>query len=123
LRDAVSDDKIGGFHIPARSMIILDLHLTHRLPEFWDDPERFDPERFSSERSAGQPRFAYFPFGGGPRQCIGNELALMEIKMILIRMIQLYRFALVSKPPIQMNALSSLQPRDGVWVRAKDISA
>lgn len=120
LRDTISDDEIGGFHIPAKSMIFLDLHLTHRLPEYWEEPERFDPERFSPERSAGRPRFAYFPFGGGPRQCIGNELALMEIKLILVRMIQLYRFELVSKFPIQMNALSSLQPRDGVWVKVKD---
>jgi len=117
LRDAINDDEIGGFHIPAQSMIILDLHLTHRLPQYWDNPERFSPERFSPENSAGRPRFAYFPFGGGPRQCIGNELALMEIKMILIRMIQLYRFELVSKTPIQMNPLSSLQPRDGVWMK------
>ncbi len=97
----------------------VDLHLTHRLPEYWDNPEHFDPERFSPEHSAGRPRFAYFPFGGGPRQCIGNELALMEIKLILIRMIQLYRFELVSKSPIHMNALSSLQPHGGVWVKAK----
>jgi cytochrome P450 len=119
LRDVVSDDEIGGFHIPAKSMIFLDLHLTHRLPKYWDNPKRFDPERFSPERSEGRPRFAYFPFGGGPRQCIGNELALMEIRLILIRMIQLYRFELVSKHPIQINALSSLQPRNGVWVKAK----
>ena len=117
LRDVRNDDEIGGFHIPAKSMILLDLHLTHRLPQFWDNPEQFDPERFDPKRSTGRPRFAYFPFGGGPRQCIGNELALMEIKMILIRMIQLYRFTLTSKTPIQMKALSSLQPRGGVWVR------
>jgi len=119
LRDAINDDEIGGYHIPAKSMILFDLHLTHRLPQYWNNPESFDPERFSPERSAGRPRFAYFPFGGGPRQCIGNELALMEIKLILIRMIQLYRFELVSKSPIQMNALSSLQPRGGVWVKVQ----
>ena len=117
LRDVINDDEIGGFHIPAKSTIMLDLHLTHRLPKYWDDPERFDPERFLPARSTGRPRFAYFPFGGGPRQCIGNELALMEIKLILIRMIQLYHFTLLSTPPIQMNALSSLQPRGGVWVK------
>ena len=119
LRDAVNDDEIGSFHIPAKSMIILDLHLTHRLPQYWTDPERFDPEHFSPEQSKGRSRFAYFPFGGGPRQCIGNELALMEIKLILIRMIQLYRFTLSSKIPVKMNALSSLQPRGGVWVKAQ----
>ncbi len=116
LRDAVNDDEIGGFHIPANSMILFDLHLTHRLPTYWPDPERFEPERFLSEPSAGRPRLAYLPFGGGPRHCIGNQLALMEIKLILIRMIQLYRFTLVSKSPIRMNPLSSLQPRGGVWM-------
>ena len=122
LREAINDDEVGGFYIPADSTIIFDLFLTHRLPKYWEHPETFDPEHFSPERSTGRPRFAYFPFGGGPRQCIGNELALMEIKLILIRMIQLYRFELVSKLPIRMNALSSLQPRGGVWVKIKDAS-
>jgi len=102
-------------------MILIDTCLTQRLPQYWPDPEKFDPERFSPERSAGRPRFAYFPFGGGPRQCIGNELALMEIKLILVRMVQLYRFKLVSRGPIQMNALSSLQPRGGVWAKVSAV--
>jgi cytochrome P450 len=121
LREAVQDDQIDGFHIPADSMILMDCYLTHRLPQYWPHPERFDPERFSPERSAGRPRFAYFPFGGGPRQCIGNELALMEIKMILIRMVQLYRFPMAEKKPVQMHPLSSLQPRGGVWVNIRSI--
>lgn len=119
LRDAVAEDEIGGFHIPAGSMVLFDGYLTHRLPAYWEDPERFDPERFLPERSAGRPRFAYIPFGGGPRQCIGNELALMEIKLILACMVQFYQFTLASKLPIRMNALSSLQPRGGVWVKLK----
>lgn len=121
LRDAVNDDQIDGFHIPAGSMILIDTCLTQRLPQYWPDPEKFDPERFLPERSAGRPRFACFPFGGGPRQCIGNELALMEIKLILVRMVQLYRFKLVSRGPIQMNALSSLQPRGGVWAKVSAV--
>jgi cytochrome P450 len=121
LREAVQDDQIDGFHIPADSMILMDCYLTHRLPQYWPDPERFEPERFSPERSAGRPRFAYFPFGGGPRQCIGNELALMEIKMILIRMVQLYRFPMATKKPVQMHPLSSLQPYGGVWVKIRSI--
>ena len=121
LREAIDEDEIGGFHIPAGSTLMFDLYLTHRLPEYWETPEQFDPERFSPERSAGRPRFAYFPFGGGPRQCIGNELALIEFKLILARMIQLYQVTLVSKPPIQMNALSSLQPRGGVWVHVTPV--
>jgi cytochrome P450 len=121
LREAVQDDQIDGFHIPSDSMILMDCYLTHRLPEYWPEPEKFDPERFSPERSAGRPRFAYFPFGGGPRQCIGNELALMEIKMILIRMVQLYRFPMAEKKPVLMHPLSSLQPYGGVWVKIRSI--
>ncbi len=122
LREAINDDEVGGFHIPAGSTIVLDLHLTHRLPEHWEEAERFNPERFSPERSAGIPRFAYFPFGGGPRQCLGSELALMEIKLILVRMMQLYRFTLASKIPVRMKPLSSLQPRGGIWVKVERVS-
>lgn len=116
LRDAIGDDNIGGYHIPAGSMIIFDVYLTHRLPEYWEDPERFDPERFTPERSAGRPRFAYLPFGGGPRQCIGNELALMQTKLMLVQMLQRYQFTLISVPPIRMNADSSLRPDKGLWM-------
>jgi cytochrome P450 len=119
LRDVIDDDTIGGFHIPAESQILFDVYLTHRLSEYWRDPETFDPERFLPEKSAGRPRFAYLPFGGGPRQCIGNELALMEIKLIMARMAQMYRFRLVSVPPLRMEALTSLRPRGGVWMTMK----
>jgi cytochrome P450 len=122
LREAINDDDIGGFHIPAGSTIVLDLHLTHRLPQHWEESERFNPERFSPQRSAGMPRFAYFPFGGGPRQCLGSELALMEIKLILVRMMQLYRFTLASRIPVCMRPLSSLQPRGGIWVKVERLS-
>jgi len=119
LRDAINDDEIDGFQIPSGSMVIIDTFLTQRLDSFWPEPNRFDPERFLPDHSAGRPRFAYFPFGGGPRQCIGNELALMEIKLILVRMLQLYRFTLPSTAPVRMNALSSLQPRGGMWMRVQ----
>jgi len=119
LREAIEDDEIGGYHIPAKSTLMFDLYLTQRLPKYWAQPERFMPERFTPGNTINRPRFAYFPFGGGPRQCIGNELALMEIKLILVRMMQMYRFTLESKTKIEMNALSSLQPRGGVWVKIK----
>ena len=117
LRESINEDEIGGFHIPAKSILIFDCFITHQLPAYWDNPQRFDPERFSLERSAGRPRFTYFPFGGGPRQCIGNEVALIEMKMLLARMLQLYRFTLVSKAPIKMTGASSLQPHGGMWMK------
>jgi cytochrome P450 len=64
-RDAFSNDQIEGWHIPARATMFLSPYVTHRLPEFWEEPLRFDPLRFSPQRSSRRPRFAYFPFGGG----------------------------------------------------------
>ena len=67
-RETIADDTLGGYHIPARSLITLSQWVTQRHPDFWEKPEQFDPERFTPERSEGRPRFAYFPFGGGARQ-------------------------------------------------------
>lgn len=71
-RKALADDEVGGYVVPANTLIWLSPYMTHRHPDFWENPNGFDPERFSPERSAGRPHFAYFPFGGGPRQCIGT---------------------------------------------------
>jgi cytochrome P450 len=88
--------------------------VTHRHPEFWDDPERFDPERFTPKRVAARPRYAYFPFSGGPRQCIGNEFALMEAQLAVAMTVQRYRLALVSDEPIEPEVRVTLRPRGGV---------
>jgi cytochrome P450 len=77
-RETFAADKIDGFVIPAKSGVMLSPYITDRHRAFWPDPERFDPERFTPEEVAARPRFAYFPFSGGPRLCIGNEFAMME---------------------------------------------
>ena len=69
------EDEIGGYRIPAGSTVLLSPYLTHRHPDFWENPEAFDPERFLPARSKGRPRHAYFPFGGGPRLCMGVDMA------------------------------------------------
>src|ERR1019366_5509141 len=78
-RTALSEDEIGGYRIPAGSIVAISPYAMHRSRRLWDDPLRFDPDRFLPERSAGRPRFAYFPFGGGQRQCIGAGLAMVEV--------------------------------------------
>jgi cytochrome P450 len=113
-RKAVADDEIGGYFIPANSMIVLSPYITHRHPAFWQDPEVFDPERFAPERSASRPHFAYFPFGGGPRMCIGNYFALMEMQLILATVVQRYRLHLVPGHTVEPEALLSLRPRCGL---------
>jgi len=71
-RQAVGPDRIGGYDVPAGAIVSLSPWVTHRHPDFWDDPDRFDPERFRPGRERTRPRFAYFPFSGGPRLCIGR---------------------------------------------------
>jgi cytochrome P450 len=113
-RKAIADDEIGGYFIPAKSMIVLSPYLTHRHPAFWENPELFDPERFTPERSAGRPHYTYFPFGGGPRMCIGSTFALMEMQLILATVAQRYQLHLVPGHPVEPEALLSLRPRYGL---------
>ncbi len=80
---ATASDEIGGYPILANSVLFVSPYCTHRHPAFWEEPEVFDPERFTPERSVDRPHFAYFPFGEGPRQCIGNAFAMMEAQLIL----------------------------------------
>ncbi len=115
-REVLSDDEIGGYHIPAKSQIFLVQYVTHRLPEFWENPEGFDPERFTPERSANRPRYAYFPFGGGPRLCIGNEFALMEAQLVLATVAQKYRLHVAPGHKIEPHPIFTLRPRYGAMV-------
>jgi cytochrome P450 len=113
-RQALVDHTIGGFRIAADTGVLVSPWLTHRHPEFWDEPERFDPERFLSERTAARPRYAYFPFGGGPRQCIGNEFALMEGQLILAMIAQSFRLRLVPGRPVEPEPAVTLRPKGGL---------
>ena len=118
-RQTKAADEIRGYEIPAKSVIGISQYVTHRHPEFWEDPERFDPERFTPERSAGRPHFAYFPFGGGPRQCIGNNFALMEAQLILATVAQHFRLRVVPGFPVVPHPLLTLRPRNGLLVTAQ----
>jgi cytochrome P450 len=82
-RLAQQDDEIGGYRIPAGSDVLICPYTLHRHRDFWDDPERFDPERFAPGRSDRRSRYAYIPFGAGPRFCIGNNLGMMEATIVL----------------------------------------
>jgi cytochrome P450 len=113
-RKALADDEIGGYIIPANSMIVLSPYMTHRHPAFWENPEMFDPERFAPEREASRPHYAYFPFGGGPRICIGTNFALMETQLVLATIAQRYQLHLVPGHPIEPEALLSLRLRYGL---------
>ncbi len=118
-RTASVDDEIDGVTIPAGAVVFLSQYVTHRHPVFWENPEGFDPERFSPERSKGRPDFAYFPFGGGPRKCIGNHFALLEAQVALATIAQHYRLELLPGYPVIPQPTITLRPKDGIWMRLK----
>ncbi len=113
-RNAVGDDEIGGYRVPRKTNMIISSFVTHRHPAFWEEPERFDPERFSPARSEGRPNFAYLPFGGGPRICIGNGFAMTETQLVVATVAQRYRLRLVPGHPVELHPLITLRPRHGM---------
>ncbi|MFJ3538772.1 cytochrome P450 [Streptomyces sp. NPDC090109] len=91
-RRAVAATEIGGVAIPAGADVVVAPWVTHRHPDYWEDPERFDPDRFTPEAEAARPRYAWFPFGGGPRACIGQHFSMLESVIALAMILQRYDF-------------------------------
>jgi cytochrome P450 len=115
-RRAAAADRIGGYDIPQGADVAVFPWVTHRHPDFWPEPERFDPERFTPEREAERHRHAYFPFGAGPRACIGQYFSMLEATIVLAMVARRYDVASLSRrPPIRMGI--TLQPTAGVPVR------
>jgi len=115
-RMAIGEDRIGGVRIPPRASISISIYVTHRNPNLWPDPERFDPERFAPAAVAQRHRFAYLPFGGGPRICIGNGFAIAEAQVILAAIAQRYRVRLAPGHTVEPIGLVTLRPKTGIWV-------
>jgi cytochrome P450 len=118
-RRSLRDQVLGGMSIPAESLVLMSPYFVQRDPRFYPEPSRFDPQRFTPEAKAARPRFAYFPFGGGARQCIGEPFAWMEGVLILATLAQGWRFRLEAGPPVEPQALITLRPRHGVRMRAE----
>ncbi|MCZ6915360.1 MAG: cytochrome P450, partial [Gemmatimonadetes bacterium] len=122
LRTAREDDSIDGFRIAAGSWILISPYLTHRHPAFWPEPKRFDPERFIPEEKQRRHRFAYVPFGGGPRKCLGNHFASSEMALIVATIARRLRFRPAFSGEVEPQPLVSLPPRGGMPVTIHDIS-
>ncbi|TQS25404.1 cytochrome P450 [Microbispora sp. KK1-11] len=112
-RQAVETDEIGGVTVKAGSTVMLSPYLTHRLEGFWDRPEEFDPERFAPERER-RHRWAYFPFGGGPHQCLGQHLFMIEAQLLMAGLLSRYRPVLTASRPVRPRLASSLRPNQKV---------
>lgn len=109
-RRAIGEDEIDGYYVPANTVIAICIYTLHRHPSLWDKPDVFDPERFSPENSKGRNKFAYIPFGAGPRQCIGNNFGLMEAALIMICILQHFELHLMPGMDVQPQALFVLRP-------------
>ncbi len=93
-RQSIEEDVIDGYYLPKNAFVSLNQYTTHRHPEFWERPEEFDPERFTPEKIKSRPKFSYFPFGGGARVCIGQNLALLEAQLAIATIAQRYQIDL-----------------------------
>jgi cytochrome P450 len=118
-RTAVSDDVICGYSVAAGSRVYLSPYILHRHPGIWERPESFEPQRFSPENSAQRHRFAWFPFGAGPRQCIGAGLAMLEAQITIAMLSQYVQFELIPGQKIRPLPRVSLKPNGPVWVRIR----
>jgi cytochrome P450 len=117
-RIAMEECELGGYRVPAGSNIFILQWRTQRDPRFFPEPERFDPERWRDDpvRSGKIPRFAYFPFGGGPRVCVGAAFAMMEATLLLAMIQQKYHLEVVAGHPIEIFASVTLRPKYGIRV-------
>jgi cytochrome P450 len=116
-RKALAGDEILGCRVPANALVVTSPYVTHRQAAAWTDPEAFDPDRFTGDRDAGRPRFAYYPFGGGPRLCIGDQFAMTEAKLIIATVAQRCRLTPVPGHPIAVEPGVTLRPKHGLLMR------
>jgi cytochrome P450 len=113
-RRAIEEYRLGQYVVPARSILVMSQYVMHRDPRFYADPERFDPDRWTPEFRAALPKFAYFPFGGGPRQCIGESFAWMELILLVATISQRWRLRMVANHPVVPQPLITLRARHGM---------
>ena len=113
-RRAIADFEAGGFHIPARSMVLMSQYITQRDPRFFPDPERFDPDRWKPEAASQRPKFSYFPFGGGTRVCIGEPFAWMEAILILATIGRKWRASYSGNRAPEVDPKITLRPKGGL---------
>ncbi|MCC6605930.1 MAG: cytochrome P450 [Anaerolineae bacterium] len=116
-RTALEDVEIGDYTIPKGSTVFMSPYVMHRLPQYFAQPEAFQPERFTPEFEKSLPRFAYMPFGGGTRVCIGNAFAMMEAQLILATIAQKYRLAIAQREPVRYKAQITLVPEAGIQMQ------
>jgi cytochrome P450 len=115
-RQATHDIEIGPYFVPQGTYFLFSQYIIQRNPKYFPDPLAFRPERFTAEAKAQRPKFAYFPFGGGGRQCIGESFAWMEAILVLATLAQRWRLKVVETHPIALQPKITLRPKHGIQV-------
>jgi cytochrome P450 len=119
-RKSVQEFEAGGYTFPAGTMVLASQYLVHRDPRWWPEPERFNPERWSElVAEASRPKFAYFPFGGGTRICVGEHFAWMEGTLVLASIAQRWRVRYEKAEAPVPEPSVTLRPRGGLLVRVE----
>ncbi len=113
-RRSVGEDEVGGYHVPAGADVMVCPYTLHRHPEFWDAPEKFDPDRFDPSRANTRPRYAYLPFGAGPRFCVGSHLGLMEATFVISMLAREMTLKLVPGYEVIPEPMLSLRVKGGL---------
>lgn len=117
-RIAAQDFEFDEFVIPAGTRVLYSIYLSHRHPDFWENPHRFDPDRFAPEVARQRPPYLYLPFGGGPRNCIGTAFAQVEAKVVLARLLQRYELHF-DGGHVRPRMGATLEPHGGVRIRVR----
>ena len=115
-RMALNDCEIGGYLVPRKSLVLMSQYVMHHDPRYFADPLRFDPERWTAPAREARPQFSYFPFGGGPRRCIGEGFAWMEGILLLATLASRWQMRLMQHHPVALNPLITLRPKGGMWM-------
>jgi cytochrome P450 len=120
-RNAAKDEDLGGHSIPAGTAVFISPYVLHRSPSLWEAPTVFWPDRFAPDRIDEQHAHAFIPFISGPRQCIGNNFALLEARLALAVLAKRFRFELASGSVVEPEPVVTLRPREGLWIVAHPI--
>jgi cytochrome P450 len=118
-REAIAEDQIAGQPVPAGTIVLISPYVLHRHRGLWDNPDAFDPSRFLGERREGIDRFAYIPFGAGPRVCIGMAFSMQEGMILLANLLRAFRFDLVEGQAVMPQQRLTLRPRGGLKMHVK----
>jgi cytochrome P450 len=119
-RTPTEDVVVAGYVVPKGAAILMPPLVVHRDPRWWGDGDAFRPDRWLGDETASLPRFAYFPFGGGPRVCIGNHFAAMEATLVLATFLQQRGVARIPDFDVELTPAVTLRPRNGVRLRVSE---